>query len=400
MKIELFKNKVKDSILEFHFTDQSLSFLSMLYLKYFENIFSENEIDVCLKMTRMTIIFEGFYRSIPENCLFKTELQIIRLERWKLHFGTPTLDFLITYYEAIEKTKKIFCTTTPPLDQPWNVGKTSNLSIDFPNNILSDEKSSLSIPLPLQEEKKGELLKTYNETGGFTTTSSDPVSESFIQYTNQKKGSIVLEIGAAFGAATLKALENEAVVYCNDIDSRNLAVIKNRYLNILKKSTKKITEKNLIPLPASFPDELLLPKNFFDAILICRVLHFLSGEKIIQALRQLFQCLKPGGKLFIVCETPYLKNWKKFIPEYHKKESEGKEWPGEINTPENYENSGFSTSLPRFVHWISKDVLKNSLLKSNFTIDYLSYIDRKGQFPPELLLDGKESIGSISIKPL
>jgi hypothetical protein len=31
-------------------------------------------------------------------------------------------------------------------------------------------------------------------------------------------------------------------------------------------------------------------------------------------------------------------------------------------------------------------------------IEQLSYIDRRGQFPNDLLLDGKESVGAVAVK--
>jgi SAM-dependent methyltransferase len=350
-------------------------------------------------MTRMTILFEALYSSIPEYIAFKAKLNKIRLERWKNHYGTPTITFLLTYQNEIKKTV-IVCNNASLTSTPWNVEHTINLSFNKKNNILIDESAPSQIPFPIQDEKKGELLKTYNPLGGFTTTPSDPISEKFIEYLMQNKGSIVLEIGAAFGTATLKALENGATVYCNDVDFNNLAVIQNRYVTKLKKSLILNNIDNLILLPGAFPDELSLPNNFYDAILVSRVLHFLPGDKILKSLSDFFKCLKPGGKLFIVCETPYLKNWQKFLPVYNQREAKGIEWPGEINNPKKYENSGFVSSLPKFVHWITKDVMKKCLNNSNFKIDYLSYIDRKGQFPKELLLDGRESIGSISIKPL
>lgn len=156
----------------------------------------------------------------------------------------------------------------------------------------------------------------------------------------------------------------------------------------------------LVLVPGSFPDELKgLPRNYFDAILVCRVLHFFKGDKIDQSLQLLSSLLKPNGKLFVVCETPYLKNWQKFIPVYQKRFSEGVEWPGEIDKPADYENSGRAASLPSFVHWMTKEILERSLQKAKLEVGFLSYIDRKNQFPSDLLLDGRESVGAVAIKP-
>ncbi|HMT02473.1 MAG TPA: hypothetical protein PKD00_04075 [Burkholderiales bacterium] len=104
--------------------------------------------------------------------------------------------------------------------------------------------------------------------------------------------------------------------------------------------------------------------------------------------------------LDIVCETPYLRNWQKFIPEYEHRVIQGWNWPGEINNPADFESSGRASTLPKFVHWLTKDILDQILIKTKFTIEKSSYIDRIGQFPNDLLLDGRESVGAIARKIL
>lgn len=58
------------------------------------------------------------------------------------------------------------------------------------------------------------------------------------------------------------------------------------------------------------------------------------------------------------------------------------EWSGEIEDPSMY----------------TKEVLDKSLQKTNFFVEHSSYINRKGQFPDDLILDGRESVGAIAIK--
>lgn len=395
--MELFYNKIKKAIQAYRLENVCCKSL----LKMIDEIFMERDIEN-IKMTQMTIFFEALYCYISDDSSLKEQLRNIRLERWSSHYGTPTLTFLLTYQSVIEKTSALFSDLsilTAQSSKPWMMIVNKDLVVDQDNNVSIYKKSVISVPMPI-EEKKGELLKTHNPSGGFTTAPCDPVSEKFLKYVMEiaKHNGTVLEIGAAFGAASLQALEQGAQVFCNDIDPRNLAVVRNRYI---KKDLNSVTgdEDNLILLPGSFHEELELPNNFFDAILISRVLHFFSGDKIEKSLEKLADYLKPGGKLFIVCETPFLKNWKKFIPEYEKRLADGVTWPGEITSPADYESSGRITSLPKFVHWITKEILERSLKKIKFGIEFLSYINREGQFPDDLLLDGKESIGAIVYKP-
>ena len=156
----------------------------------------------------------------------------------------------------------------------------------------------------------------------------------------------------------------------------------------------------LVLVPGELPNELIgLPEKHFDAILICRVLHFFSGSKIEESLALLAKLLAPKGKIYIVCETPFLRNWQRFIPEFNRRVEENEEWPGEITEPAKYESSGRASSLPKFVHWITKEVLDRSLVKAGFSVEHSEYINRKGQFPDDLLLpeQGKESIGAIGM---
>ncbi len=359
-----------------------------------------------LAMTRATLIFEGFYRYQPLGSL-KDELSILRAKRWEHHFGTPTITFLLTYKLQIDATSHFFsepsyepaaCDT--PL--PWMIDQTPTSVIDRENHIMANPASFAAIPSPESHEITGIFTKTHNPLGGFTTTPCDPVSQTFITHAalSAQNGGKILEIGAAFGAATLEAIAKGATVFCNDIDPENLAVVRQRYLANTGEDPDSITGdgSKLILVPGTLPQELIgLPKKAFDAILICRVLHFFPGSKIEESLTLLSTLLSPGGKVYIVCETPFLKNWQRFIPEFNKRVESGVEWPGEITEPAEYESSGRAASLPKFVHWITKEVLERSLIKAGFSVEHAEYINREGQFPNDLLLPecGKESVGAI-----
>ncbi|HCR5123810.1 TPA: methyltransferase, partial [Legionella pneumophila] len=328
--------------------------------------------------------------------------------RWSHHFGTPTITFLLSFKTQIDQTVKLFGELTdevePPLELPWNISKTEGLSIDHDNNIVTNPKSITQVEAPTSKESTGIFTKTHNPFGGFTTTPCDPISQKFIEHAalSAKQGGKVLEIGAAFGAATLEAIAKGATVFCNDVEPENLAVVRQRFLEAIDGSSESLTgdSSKLILVPGELPNELIaLPEKQFDAILICRVLHFFSGAKIEESLALLSKLLAPNGKIYIVCETPFLKNWQRFIPEFNRRVENNEEWPGEITEPAKYESSGRASSLPKFVHWITKEVLDRSLVKSGFTIEHSEYINRKGQFPEDLLLPeyGKESIGAIGM---
>lgn len=404
MKTDFFYKNIVETLARRHIetldTPHQLKY--HIFLKCLDDVYKNKNLTSVLKITRLSILFEGFYRSISNPSVLR-DLVKVRIERWSHHYGVPTILFLLTYNSHIEETCQIFTQMQSERilqTKPWEIKKKSKATIDCQNEVLVDENAILVVAMPSEDEKTGQLLKTHNPTGGFTTTPCDLVSQQFIEYASlfAGKNGKVLEIGAGFGAASLQALEKGVQVFCNDIDPGNLAVVENRFV---KKNKKFCTEEDqLVLLPGQFPEELSgLPKNFFDAILICRVLHFFNGEKIEKSLKQLADCLKPSGKLFVVCETPYLNNWQNFLPEYEKRIHADMKWPGEINNPADYETSGRVSALPKFVHWITKEILMRSLQQSALQVEQLSYIDRRGQFPEDLLLDGRESIGAIATKP-
>ena len=408
MQIELFYKKINDAVREFNSFFPEFNQSSAIFLKYLDDIFKNMELDSIHKLTQISILFEGFYCHLPDQSPLKKNLTNIRLERWENHYGTPTITFLLTFHSHINQTIQLFQQLQAEENfslEPWRVMLSQDsFTLDFENGTLVDKQSIATVKMPSKDEQTGQFLNTHNPSGGFTTTPCDPVSQKFIEYASEvaKKDGVVLEIGAAFGAATLKALAQGATVFCNDIYPSNLAVVRNRYLKAINSQESSVTgdENKLVLVPGEFPSELAeLPKNFFDAILICRVLHFFTGDLIEKSLQQLSVHLKPGGKLFVVCETPFLKNWLRFMPEYEKRIKEGVKWPGEIHHPAVYESSGRAASLPKFVHWMSKEILERSFVHSKFDIEHSSYIDRKGQFPADLLWDGRESIGVIGVKP-
>lgn len=389
-------------------TDLTQSEKKQFFLSALDSVSMNSEINNPIKMTQLSILFEGFYRHI-DNIHFKKILSEIKAKRWEHHFGTPTVTFLLSYGQQIDQTKQLFDefinlkTSTHPY--PWMVIKARDFAIDNDNAVIINPVSISQVPTPERREVTGAFTKTHNPFGGFTTTPCDPVSRQFIEDASlaAQKGGKVLEVGAAFGAATLAAIAKGATVYCNDIEPENLAVVRKRFLEESGEPDESITGdcNQLILIPGELPNELIgLPEKFFDAILICRVLHFFTGTKIEESLALMSKLLVPDGKIYIVCETPYLKNWQRFIPEFNSRVANKVEWPGEITNPAEFESSGRASSLPKFVHWITKEVLERSLSKAGFFIEHSAYIDRHGQFPEDLLLPehGKESVGAIGIR--
>jgi SAM-dependent methyltransferase len=233
------------------------------------------------------------------------------------------------------------------------------------------------------------LVQTMNYGGGFMLIHLDPVSAQFIDFA--KTCSLpILDIGSAYGIATLPALKNSScAVIADDIGADNLL--------ILRKLSDEQERGRLFLTTKRFPQELNFTPNSLGSILICRVLHFLRGEEIEQGFEKIYEWLAPGGKVFIVTSTPYQGNLTTFVPVYEERWASGNLWPGYVedyglNAP------GVSHNLFPFLHVMDERPLRRALEAVGFEIEQVQYIDRR-QTIPKTSLNGQEGIGIIAVKP-
>jgi hypothetical protein len=230
------------------------------------------------------------------------------------------------------------------------------------------------------------FVKTLNNMGYMTST-RDPFSNKFISFSSKAKRP-VLEIGAAYGIASIPAIELGATVIANDIDSR--------HLDILKARVEPEMHSRLRLVPGSFPEELDFEPESLDGVLIARVLHFFTGERIESSAKKLHTWLARRGKVFVVAETPYLRNFQSFIPLYEKRVKEGHFWPGFIDdvmqvAPER------GQFLPKQMHFLDPNVLTRIFGSNGFDIEACYTISRH-DFPEDIQLDGRESVGIVAVK--
>ncbi|ALA26714.1 class I SAM-dependent methyltransferase [Piscirickettsia salmonis] len=230
------------------------------------------------------------------------------------------------------------------------------------------------------------FLETHNKTG-YIATQLDPFTRKFIAYSSNCQRA-VMEVGAGFGFASEKALNEGAYVICNDLEVSHLDKLKEKHK----------TNRRLSVLPGNILTDIKIEENSLDAILVSRVLHFFSPKELNQFITKITKWLCNGGRVYAVVETPYLKNWQKFIPEFNARVEEGHEWPGLIETPAEYETSGRAASLPKLVHWFDEKTLRKPFEAHGFEILQCENFSRTGMFPDDLLLDGRESVGIIAIK--
>ncbi len=230
-------------------------------------------------------------------------------------------------------------------------------------------------------------IPTLNQTG-FMTLEVDEYSQEFINYASFFPDRPSLEIGAAYGVASLKALKQGAHIIANDLD--------NRHLEILKQQCPQDYKDRLTLLPGNFPEEIDFEEGSLQAVLACRVFHFFPGDKIIEGLKKIKHWLTDQGKLFIINETPYFGTTKAFIPIYEERKKAGAEWPGlaDLNCFDPTKRPFVECTINLF----DADTLTRALHEAGFKIEKLSYINREGVFPKSALYDGRESVGAVAVK--
>jgi len=330
----------------------------------------------------------------------------LRQHAWSHHYGVPTIAFLISFEPFIQAS------TALDIDA-LHAFIDNHCRLD-PHHLIFVAKQIEINQTPATDEE-GRFITTLNQYG-YMTTQLDPISEHYIRYCAEHDlaNHTFLEIGAAYGIATLATLTKiqQACLLSNDLDAHQLNAIKTEVetRHLRTSTTQTLTDSStadylqtnthagyLQLLPGNFQHELVIAENTLDAILICRVLHFLNGTDLDRALLQLKKWLVPGGKLFVVVETPFMKNWSTFLPVFQQRKDQGDEYPGQIEHPTDYE--AFRTkTCPSFLHFMDKAILSHALSKAGFQIEHIDYIDRKNTFPEDMLLDGRESVGAIAIK--
>ncbi len=231
------------------------------------------------------------------------------------------------------------------------------------------------------------LILTDNAMGVMTAEPS-PAAEAFIAHARHA-GRPVLEVGAAYGNATLPALATGATVIANDLSETELAV--------LAASAPAESTRHLVVAPARFPSELRIGEGSLSGVLAAQVLHFFDGPDVELAFQNVFRWLEPGGKFFVVVMTPSLSYYRNLRAAYSERVERGERWPG-IFDPRTVASPEWRDQLPPMVHLFEKDILLRCCAETGFTVETLEYFCFRN-FPEKHRTDGREYITMTASKP-
>ncbi len=244
----------------------------------------------------------------------------------------------------------------------------------------------------------GDFVKT--PTGfGFMMARPDLKTRLFAQwaFNSSTKGAIA-DIGSSFGVATLKILEETSTkqkVIAVDLDAHSLMELRAR----AKKLDPKFLQR-LILHQGKLAGDLEFEKGQLKGIFSSRVLHFLSPEEVRLAFSKMYEWLAPGGRLMITVETPFNGNLQSngFGKIFSQRVSEGNEWPGLIEDVARYYPSR-KGALPALMNFLTPEILEREAKTVGFKTVHSEYIDRAGDFPRDVLFDGRESAVYFGEKP-
>jgi SAM-dependent methyltransferase len=177
----------------------------------------------------------------------------------------------------------------------------------------------------------------------------------------------VLDIGCAYGVATVAALRRGAAVVACDMDERHLRVLRHR--------TPRRHRGQLRTVAGVLPN-VDFPPGSFAAIHCSRCLHFLLPDELRAALGKMRGWLRSGGRAYFVTTTCYAKPWDVQLPEYERRKAAGEPWPGLIEDVltclplQNLEDG-----MPRHINTLEPDVLRRECELAGFRVLECGFLD-------------------------
>jgi SAM-dependent methyltransferase len=231
-------------------------------------------------------------------------------------------------------------------------------------------------------------IPTHNQTG-WASNQLNEVSERFVAHCRNVTHP-VLDIGAAFGIATLAAIEAGATVIANDLEPSHLAEI--------AKSAPPAQANKLILLPARFPRQLRFAESSLSAIHASNVLHFLTATQLEHGLSAIAHWLIPSGKLFVQASTPWQAPFRAFVPVFEARRDAGEPWPGWIEDTAEYSTHRKLGQIPSSIHLLDERTLSRHAEAAGLLVEE-AYLYRRRDLPASLFLDGRECAALIARKP-
>ena len=213
------------------------------------------------------------------------------------------------------------------------------------------------------------LIPTMNQRG-WMTEALDDISVEFARYAGQVGGE-ALDLGCAYGVATLRALKAGARVLACDMEPKHLELL----LRLVPDDARERVTTQSAVLP-----NVQFDANRFSAVLAARVLHFLNGDDVVRVVTDIFNWLVPGGRFFWVTDTPHAGPWKVKSAEFDERKAAGEDWPGFFENYRQFLPPGVpDTGHPHFINVADPDILERVCQDAGFKVMRATWL--KGSTP-------------------
>jgi len=254
--------------------------------------------------------------------------------------------------------------------------------------VLRDDDVLDNLKSAMPEQVSG-MIPTLNRTGYMLETLIS-YSQAFADYAGTCGGE-VLDIGCAYGIASIAALEQGATVLAVDMAQQHLDILERRIADTAR--DRIATLRGVLP-DVDFDD------GRFAAIHASRIFHFLTPEAVQISLQKMLRWLKPGGKLFLVADTPYVGYWNVQAPDYEARKAAGDPWPGYIADVHSAVATEEARNGPLSVNPLDPDIVRRECVKAGFDVEKAGF-EGSDIFPEFRGSDraGIEHVGIIAVKP-
>lgn len=238
------------------------------------------------------------------------------------------------------------------------------------------------------------LIPTLNNMGWMIAQKIDPYTEAFINHAVASTRP-VLEVGAAYGVAAPRILEQGGTVIVNDLDGR--------HLQILHEQTPVHLRSRLSLLPGSCIDEIEIAEHSLSAILCGRVFHFFDARTIAVCLERFARWLEPQGRIFIVADSIYHGMNEKIFPEFLQRKAAGHPNPGRVSLVDNPRladqpnRQEILDAMPEYFNFLDIETLARLFNEAGFLVDQAGYFPARYYYEVSLW-DGREGVGLVGTK--
>ncbi|MGE7955636.1 beta-ketoacyl synthase N-terminal-like domain-containing protein [Pseudomonas sp. NPDC089530] len=258
-------------------------------------------------------------------------------------------------------------------------------------------------PSSMPQQIKG-MIPTLNGTGAMTTV-LPACSQLFVEFAATAAGE-VMDMGCAYGVATIAALEQGARVLAVDIEEQHLTILAGNVAPALR--------GRLSTQAGALPDMDFAPGRF-QAIHAARVLHFLAPQAFRESIRKMAQWLAPGGRLFLTCDSPYFPHWAARVDEYERLNAQGEEWPGYIadiagyfrnraqasagNAIDSGSHASDALNGTPLINLVDPEILARECRLAGLLVEEAGYEGLAIDYDGQAATDGLEHASVIALKP-